>query len=166
MTGSIVQINISHGGLPKLPVAEAQVHALGIEGDRHANPQFHGGPRQALLLVCAEAIDALREQQFPLFYGALGENITTRGLDHRDFRIGQQFRLGSEVWIELTKIRTPCKQLNVYGVGTIQKAIYDLQVKAGDPTSPKWAMGGIYASIVRPGSIRPGDTITLMGEVA
>ena len=166
VTGSIVQINISRGGVPKLPIPEAKVHSLGVEGDHQAHPQVHGGPRQAVLLICAEVIDQLRDQGFPLFYGALGENITTRGLDHREFRIGQQFRIGPEVWIEITKVRAPCNQLDVYGAGTIQKTIYDKQVKAGDPTSPHWAMSGVYASVVRPGSIRPGDTITLIGEVA
>jgi MOSC domain-containing protein YiiM len=166
VTGSVVQINISRGGVPKLPIPEGNVRVLGLEGDHHAHPQFHGGPRQALLLICAEVIDRLKDEGFPLYYGALGENITTRGLDHRELRVGQQFRIGPEVWIELTKPRAPCKQLDVYGAVAIQKALYDKQVKAGDPTAPHWGMSGLYASIVRPGSIRVGDTITLVGEVA
>ncbi len=142
------------------------VRSLGIEGDHQAHPEFHGGPKQALLLIASEAIDQLKEEGFPVFYGALGENITTRGLDHREFRVGQQFRIGSQVWIELTKIRQPCHQLNVYGEGKIQRALYDKQVKAGDPSSPHWAMGGVYASVMNPGMIFPGDTITLVGALA
>lgn len=166
VTGSIVQLNISHGGVPKFAIPEANVGTLGLEGDHQAHPQFHGGPRQAILLIAAEVVDELKSQGFPLFYGALGENITTRGLNFRDLRVGQQFRIGPQVWIEITKVREPCKQLNPYGVGTIQKAIYDKQVKAGNPDSPKWGMSGFYASIVRAGSLRPGDAITLIGEVA
>jgi MOSC domain-containing protein YiiM len=166
VNGTIVQINVSRGGVPKYPVPEADVNILGIEGDDHAHPQFHGGPRQALLLVCSEVIDQLKDEGFPLFYGALGENITTRGLDHKEFRVGQQFRIGAQLWIEITKVRVPCRQLDVYGEGKIQKTIYDKQVKAGDPETPRWAMSGVYASIVRTGTIRPGDTITLIGEVA
>ena len=166
MTGSIVQINISHGGVPKYPIPEARIHPLGVEGDHQAHPQFHGGLKQALLLIASEVIDDLKQKGFALFYGALGENITTRGLDHREFRVGQQFRVGPEVWIEITKLRAPCQQLNVYGEGTIQKTIYDKQAKEGDPSSPRWAMGGVYASVVHPGSIRSGDAITLIGEVA
>ncbi|HEY3739749.1 MAG TPA: MOSC domain-containing protein [Bryobacteraceae bacterium] len=166
MNGKIVQINTSPGGVPKYPVPQANVLKLGIEGDEQAHPQFHGGPQMALLLLCAEVIDKLKDEGFPLYYSALGENITTSGLDHRDLRIGQQFRIGAQVWIELTKIRQPCSQLDVYGKGRIQSAIYDKQVKAGDPSSPRWAMSGMYASIVRPGMIWPGDAITLVGEVA
>ena len=166
MTGSVVQLNISRGGVPKQPILQANVQTLGVQGDHQAHPQFHGGPRQAVLLICAEVVDRLKDQGFPVYYGALGENITTRGLDHHEFRIGQQFRIGPEVWIEITKMRAPCAQLNVYGEGTIQKEIYDKQVKAGDPSTPRWAMAGVYASVVRPGLIHPGDTITLIGEVA
>ena len=166
MTGSIVQINISRGGVPKLPIPEAKVHSLGLEGDHQAHPQIHGGPRQALLLICSEVIDRLREEGFPLFYGALGENITTLGIDHRELSLGQQFRIGPEVWIEITKVRAPCHQLDVYGTGTIQRTIYDKEVKAGDPSTPRWAMAGVYASVVRGGSIRTGDAITLIGEMA
>ena len=161
-----MQINVSRGGVPKLPVPMGNVKTLGIEGDHQAHPEFHGGPRQALLLICAEAVDQLKEEGFPVFYGALGENITTRGLDRRELRIGQQFRIGSQVWIELTKIRQPCQQLSVYGEGKIQNALYDKQVKEGDPSSPHWAMGGVYASVITPGMFFPGDTITLVGALA
>lgn len=164
MNGTVVQLNISKGGLPKLAVPDAEVRPLGLVGDSCAHPHIHGGLRQAVLLICAEVIDQLKEEGFPLYYGALGENITTRGLDHRDFRVGQQFRIGPELWIEVTKLRQPCDQLNVYGPGTIQKAIYDSQVKAGDPSSPRWAKAGVYASIVRPGRIKTGDGITLTGQ--
>ena len=143
-----------------------QVDTLGLAGDVQKHPEFHGGPNQALLLICAEVIDQLKAEGFPVYYGALGENITTRGLDHRELYSGQQFRIGPQVWIELTKLRTPCHQLDVYGTGTIQKRIYDKVVKAGDNSSPRWAMAGFYASVVKPGRIHPGDRITLVGVLA
>ena len=77
-SGCVQQINISKGGIPKRPIAEAVVTPLGIEGDLHAHPEIHGGPRQALLLISSEGIDELVKDGFPLYPGALGENITTR----------------------------------------------------------------------------------------
>ena len=62
--------------------------------------------------------------------------------------------------IEITKRRAPCQQLNVYGPG-LQAAIYDALTQAGDPASPKWGLSGVYASVVTPGIIRPGDAIVL-----
>jgi len=55
--------------------------------------------------------------------------------------------------------------LSVYGYG-IQKAIYDAKVKARDASSPRWGLGGFYASVVQPGVIRPGDPIVLLVEHA
>jgi hypothetical protein len=40
--------------------------------------RLHGGPGKALLLLASEVIDALCAEGWPLFYGALGENLTTR----------------------------------------------------------------------------------------
>ena len=62
--------------------------------------------------------------------------------------------------IELTTIRTPCATLNVYGTG-IQAAMYDARVQKGDPDSPLWGLSGLYASVVRPGTVRGGDAIVL-----
>jgi MOSC domain-containing protein YiiM len=160
---NVVQVSISAGGLPKYPIREARVGPLGIERDRHAHPQIHGGPGQALLLVCAEAVEELVEQGFPLFFGALGENITTRGLDRRTLRMGQRYRLGSEVIIELTKPRGPCTALDIYGEGLRQR-VWDKEVKAGNAQSPSWGMSGFYASVVTGGLLLPGAPILFLGQ--
>ena len=47
-------------------------------------------------------VEELTSEGYPLFFGALGENITTRGLDRRTLRAGQRYRLGTEVTVELT----------------------------------------------------------------
>lgn len=159
MQGSVVQISWSKGGIPKLPVAETFVSTRGVDGDDWAHPRFHGGPKQALLLISTESLDELRLLGFDLFPGALGENLTVRGIDRRLWRSGQRYRAG-RVLLELTKLRQPCKTLNPYGSG-IQAALYDKQCKAGQPASPVWARGGFYASVVEPGPLRTGDIIAL-----
>jgi MOSC domain-containing protein YiiM len=163
MTGSILQINISPGGIPKRPIPEATITAEGILGDRWAHPDIHGGPKQAVLLITAEGIEELIAQGYPLFPGALGENLTIAGLDRRQMRVGQRYRV-SEVLLELTKLRAPCDTLGVYGPG-IQRAIYDSQVKAGDPSTPRWGLGGFYARVLKAGTIRPQDIIALVDQV-
>jgi MOSC domain-containing protein YiiM len=157
--GSVLQISVSAGGVPKRAVPEGVVTELGLEGDEHAHPELHGGPRQALLLITVEGIEELKQAGFPLFPGALGENITTTGLDRRTWKIGQLWRVGANVVVEFTKMRAPCATLNRYGAGTIQKAVYDEMVKAGDPTSLHWGLGGCYARVVERGIIHPGDRI-------
>lgn len=163
MTGSVLQINRSKGGVPKLPMAEATVTPLGIEGDLHTHPEIHGGPRQALLLITAEGLAELTRAGFALDPGALGENITTQGLDRRAWRVGQRWSIGPEVIVEFTKIRSPCRTIQVYSQG-IQTAIYDQAVRDGDPSSPRWGLSGFYARVIRPGAIRGGDPIVLLDQ--
>ena len=160
---NVVQICRSPGGLPKFPIAHARIGPLGVEGDRHAHPHIHGGPKQALLLVCAEVIEELAEEGYPLFFGALGENITMRGLDRRTLRAGQRYRLGSEVIIELTKPRGPCKALDKYDE-RLKSVVWDAQVKAGNAQSPRWGMSGFYASVVTGGLLLPGAPIVFLEQ--
>ena len=159
---TVLQLAISRGGVPKLPILEARVTPLGIAGDVQKNRKYHGGPNQALLLITAEGLDELKAAGFPVYPGALGENVTTAGLDRRMLRLGQRYRLG-EVEIELTKMREPCRTLHPYGL-TLGKAVYDPDVKAGRPISPRWGLAGFYVKIIRTGVIRPGDVITLLSD--
>lgn len=163
MTGAIVQINISPGGLPKRGIGEALITPLGLEGDACAHPSIHGGPIQAVLLICSEAVDELAGLGYPVFYGALGENLTTRGIDRKQMRLGQRYRVGQAV-IELTKMRAPCRALDIYG-HSIREAIYDELVKAGDPTSARWGMSGFYAAVLEPGVVRQNDRIILLEQM-
>lgn len=161
--GVVVQVSTSAGGLPKRPVREARIGPLGIESDRHAHPQIHGGPQQALLLVAAEVVEELVGEGYPLFFGALGENITTRGLDRRTWRAGQRYRIGSEVIIELTKPRGPCKALDQYDE-RLKSVVYDAEVKARNPKSARWGMSGFYASVVTGGLVLPGAPILFLDQ--
>src|SRR6202162_576096 len=163
MTGSIVQVNISPGGVPKRPIAEAEVTPEGIRGDSWAHPEIHAGLNQALLLITSEGIDELIAQGYPLFPGALGENLTTLGLDRRQMRAGQRYRAG-DVFFELTRRRAPCATLNVYGPG-IQHAIFDAQVNASDPVSPRWGLSGFYARVLIAGTIRTQYPIQLIDQM-
>jgi len=163
MTGSILQINISPGGIPKRPIPEASVTAEGISGDRWAHPDIHGGPKQAVLLITSEGIEELIAQGYPLFNGALGENLTVTGLDRRQMRVGQRYRAG-DVFLELTKLRSPCATLDLYGP-SVKQAVYDSQVRAGDASTPRWGLGGFYARVLKAGTLRPGDIIALVDQL-
>jgi len=163
-SGVIIQVNVSLGGIPKRPIAAGTLTPQGLVGDAWAHPLIHGGLRQAVLLVASESIDELRARGYPLFYGALGENLTTRGLDRRQMRIGHQLRAGTAV-LEITKVRSPCSALDIYGAA-IKQDIYDRSVSAGDASSPRWGMSGFYARVLEPGAVHPGDPILLLTALA
>jgi MOSC domain-containing protein YiiM len=144
------------------------ISSVGLEGDSFAHPQYHGGPKQRVLIICADVMDDLAAAGFPVFYGALGENLTVRGVAASDFRIGQTWRAGDAI-LELTKIRVPCATLDVYRHAdgrNIQPEIYDDRVKQGDLTSPLWAHSGIYASVTHPGRVSPGAPFELLSDLA
>jgi MOSC domain-containing protein YiiM len=164
MQGTIVQVSISPGGLPKRPVSGGFCGFLGIEGDRHGHPQIHGGPQKALLLIAAEVVEKLQAAGFPVFFGAMGENLTTRGIDVRQLRIGDRLRAGGAL-IEITSPRIPCLQLDVYGQ-TLGNAIYDKKVKALDHTSPRWGMSGFYARVLEEGPVGASDIIAVVAQLA
>ena len=159
MQGTILQVSISRGGVPKRPIAEGVVGLLGIEGDEHAHPQIHGGPDKAILIITIEGIDELIAQGYSLFPGALGENLTTRGLDPRAFRIGQQIRAGSAM-LEITRPRGPCATLDIYGP-TLKKEIH-----AKDETSHVWGLSGFYTRVLSPGLVHPNDIISVVATLA
>jgi MOSC domain-containing protein YiiM len=164
--GVLKQINRSNGGLPKRAIGgSVLLNESGVEGDRQRNLKYHGGPAKAVLMVSAEFVDSLRGRGFPVFYGALGENLTVSGLDPKMWRAGQRYRVGDTAVIELTTLRQPCVNLDVYGA-PIKRELYDPQCKAGDFTSARWANGGFYARVVHSGLIFPDAPVILVSDVA
>jgi len=141
------------------------LHPDGVEADRHRNLNLHGGPNKAVLMIAAEFVDSLIARGFPVFYGALGENLTVSGFDPHQWRAGQRYRLGADAVIELTTLRTPCFNLDVYGP-PIKSELYDGQCKSGDVGSPHWAHGGFYARVIHPGLLFHGAPIILETDVA
>jgi MOSC domain-containing protein YiiM len=164
--GTLTQVSRSEGGVPKLAVPHpVMVNAEGVEGDRQRNLVVHGGPDKAVLMIAAELVDSLATRGFPVFYGALGENLTVSGFDPHLWRMGQRYRVGPDAVIELTDLRTPCANLFVYGP-PIHAELYDAQCHAGDVESPHWAHGGFYARVIHPGLIFAGAPVILESEAA
>ncbi len=160
MTGTIVQVSISPGGLPKTAIEGGMISELGVEGDLHAHPKDHGGPQKAILLVSAEAIEEMRGRGYPVYSGALGENLTTRGLDYRQLPAGSRLRAGGAL-LEITQPRKPCSALDVFGAG-LKDELFDPEVKALGAAAPRWGLSGLYASVLEPGAVRAGDIIAVV----
>jgi MOSC domain-containing protein YiiM len=144
MPGVITQINISDGGMPKLPVTQAMVTVHGVAGDRQRNLKFHGGPNRAVCLYSEELYEWLREScNVNVTAGQIGENFTTRGLDLGALQPGDRLRAG-ECVIEITKARVPCHQLKMW-----------------DEDLPELIVGrsGWVAKVIEEGHVRAGNAI-------
>lgn len=163
MRGRILQINISKGGVPKMPVGSAFVSFERVDGDDWRHKDVHGGAQQVILMIAQENIDALKTSGFPVFPGALGENFTTEGLDYKTIRYGDVFKAGEALEFRITKRRAPCRTILVYG-SSINEAIFDKAAHEHDWRSEKWGVSGFYAEILKEGSVKAGDTIERIKE--
>ena len=81
MDGRVLHVNVSPGGVPKLPVEQAWVGELGLDGDRHRHDTVHGGPHRAVALLGIEAIERVQADGHPIEPGSVGENLTTTGIE-------------------------------------------------------------------------------------
>jgi MOSC domain-containing protein YiiM len=151
----IHQINISTGGVPKLPVHEAEVTPRGLVGDRQADSKHHGGPERALCLYALERITALQGEGHPISPGSTGENLTLTGLDWAQVIPGTRLLLGGEVVIEITKYTLPCAKIARSFAGGATDRIAQEQ-------HPGWAR--VYAKVLVPGPVQTNDRVCILGD--
>jgi MOSC domain-containing protein YiiM len=151
----IHQINLSDGGVPKLPVHEAEVTPLGLVGDRQANTKHHGGPKRALCLYALERITALQGEGHPISPGSTGENLTLAGLDWTQVIPGTRLLLGDKVVIEITKYTLPCVKI----AGSFAGGDAD---RIAQEQHPGWAR--VYAKVLVPGRLHTGDNVYILGD--
>ena len=151
--GTIFQINISAGGVPKMAVPSSAVQTLGLEGDAHRY-EDHGGPERAVCIYALERIQALQAEGHPISPGAAGENLTIAGLDWESVVPGSHLQIGPQLVLEVTRYTVPCK--------TIQKAfLADNYARISQTQHPGWSR--VYARVLQPGLVQVGDSITLLG---
>jgi len=149
----VTHINISDGGVPKLPIERAVIGTLGVEGDRQESTEFHGGPERALCLFSLERIEALQAEGHPIEPGGAGENVTIAGLDWDAVGPGARLRLGGAVLIEITRYTAPCTKISAnFSDGDFNRI--------NSKTNPGWSRA--YARVLEGGALLPGDAVELL----
>ncbi len=148
----IFQISVSNGGVPKLPVQQAEITINGLVGDHQAHPNAHGGPERAVCLYSLERILELQAEGNPAFPGSLGENLTLSGVDWDKIKPGMRLQVGSEVELEITRYTTPCNEITPSFKDRDSNRI--LQDRF-----PGWSR--VYARVVKPGSVKIGDLVAI-----
>ncbi|MBJ7002941.1 MOSC domain-containing protein [Streptomyces griseofuscus] len=124
----------------------------GLAGDTVCDLKHHGGDDQAVYAFAREDLDDWeRELGRTLANGCFGENITTDGLDVSGALIGERWRIGPAVVLQVTSGRIPCR--------TFQ----------GHLGEPGWvrrftrkAATGAYLRVIEPGEIRAGDAVEIL----
>lgn len=139
----VISINISKGGIPKLPIDSVNITEKGLEGDGHDHEK-HYRLEQAVCLQDIEMLDQLRKEGYPLDAGTTGENLTVRNLNVNDLPLGTILKFSGGVILEISKMRKPC-----YVLDSI------------NPKLKEDIMGrcGMYAKVLQASIITEGDVV-------
>jgi MOSC domain-containing protein YiiM len=86
-----------------------RVHRLGVHGDIQADRINHGGEDQAIYAYSqADADYWAGELQRDLPPGFFGENLRVAGIETTGAVIGERWKIGLDLEVEVTSPRTPC----------------------------------------------------------
>lgn len=141
------------------------LEGLGVEGDAHLGQTVQHLSRKAVdpelpnlrqvHLIQAELLDELAAKGFAVAPGALGENVTTRGIDLLSLPQGARLRLGAEAVVEVTGLRNPCKQIEAFRPGLLAETIEKR------PDGSLLRKTGVMGVVLRGGAVAAGDAIVV-----
>jgi MOSC domain-containing protein YiiM len=147
-------------GIDKQPVPDAVridvpgFGRSGLAGDAICDTPNHGGPDQAVYAYAREDLEVWAASLGrPLRAGLFGENLTTVGVDVTGAVIGERWRVGDRLVLQVTSPRIPCvtfaEQMGLPG-----------WVKRFTRT----AVPGAYLRVLEPGEVRAGDPVVVEGR--
>jgi MOSC domain-containing protein YiiM len=141
--------------IDKRPVTgPVDVGVLGLVGDTQCDTKHHGGRDQAVYAYGdADAAWWAEELGREITPGLFGENLRISGIDVSGAEIGERWRIGDEhgVVVEVTGHRTPCTTFQTrMGIEHWIRRFTDRRLP------------GAYLRVITPGSIRTGDTVTVI----
>jgi MOSC domain-containing protein YiiM len=126
--------------------------AVGLAGDRVYDLKHHGGDDQAVYAYAREDLDGWEpELGRPLRDGDFGENLTTWELGVSEALIGERWRIGPEVVLEVSGPRIPCATFQGW-----------LEREGWIGRFTEAARPGAYLRVIEPGEIRAGDRIEVV----
>jgi MOSC domain-containing protein YiiM len=142
--------------IDKRPIdGPVRIRTFGAFGDVQADRKHHGGLDKALYAYAQEDA-AFWESELgrDLAPGFFGENLRTEGIDVNGSRIGERWRIGARVEVEVTMPRTPC--------GTFARHVGGAHQRGWVKRFSAERRLGPYLRVVRPGLVEAGDEITVL----
>lgn len=141
------------------------LEGLGVEGDAHMGALVKHRSRVAkdatqpnlrqVHLIHAELFAELDAKGFRVTPGAMGENITTQGLDLLALPQGARLHIGGNAIVEITGLRNPCSQIDKFQKGLMQ-AVLDR-----DASGALVRKSGVMGVVIAGGEVFAGDAITV-----
>lgn len=142
------------------------IAGIGVEGDAHSGTTVQHLSRvkrdpqspnlRQVHLIHAELFDEMADRGHDVAPGALGENITTAGVDLLGLPRGTRLAIGDDAVIELTGLRNPCSQIDGVSKGLMKELVY---VDDGGTTV---RLAGVMSVVLHGGEVRPGDGIRII----
>ncbi|MFJ5046856.1 MOSC domain-containing protein [Streptomyces sp. NPDC088719] len=125
----------------------------GLAGDAVCDLRHHGGSDQAVYAFAREELDAWERELGgrKLANGVFGENFTTLGLDVSGALIGERWRVGTDLVLEVTSGRVPCRTFADH-----------LGERGWVRRFTQQGATGAYLRVIRPGAVRAGDPIAIV----
>lgn len=142
--------------IDKRPVSGAvKVGAYGIYADVQADRKHHGGLDKAVYVYSQQDAEYwASELGRELSPGWFGENFRVDGIDVNSAVVGEQWRIGSSVIVEVTMPRSPCQTFARWVGGDDERGWVKRFAAAGRL--------GPYLRVVKAGRIEAGDEITVL----
>ncbi|MFD4746818.1 MOSC domain-containing protein [Streptomyces rubiginosohelvolus] len=129
------------------------VGGSGLSGDAVSDLRHHGGSDQAVYAFAREDLDAWERELGgrTLANGVFGENFTTLGLDVSGALIGERWRVGADLVLEVTSGRIPCRTFaeHVGEQGWVKRFT-------------QRGVTGAYLRVIEPGTVRAGDPVAIV----
>ncbi len=141
----VLSVNVSKGGIPKLPVETCGVTLDGLEGDGRDHDK-HISRDRAVSLIDQEILNQLSSEGYEVPWGAVGENLTVENLNVQSLEPKDQLTFSGGVVIELVEGRRPCFVLDSLGKN-LKKDIV--------------GRCGYLARVITEGEISAGETIDI-----
>ncbi|RWR17137.1 MOSC domain-containing protein [Microbacterium enclense] len=136
---------------------EVRVGPLGVRADVQASRKHHGGPDKAVYAYAQQDAEYWeRELGRELAPGWFGENLRVEGIDVNAARIGEVWRIGEKVLLEVTMPRTPC--------ATFARWVGGAAARGWVKRFSEEGRLGAYLRVRRAGEVRAGDAVEIVSS--
>lgn len=142
------------------------IAGIGVEGDAHAGMTVQHLSRirrdpttpnlRQVHLIHAELFDDMAARGHEVRPGALGENVTTSGVDLLGLARGTRLEIGDQAVVEITGLRNPCAQINGVSDGLMKELVFV------DDDGETVRLAGVMSIVLEGGVVRPGDGIRVV----
>jgi MOSC domain-containing protein YiiM len=139
------------------------IAGMGVAGDAHFGAtvqhlvRVRDNPSRPNLrqvhLIHSELFEELRGLGFDIVPGEVGENVTTRGIDLLHLPASTRLHLGGAAVVELTGLRTPCRQIDRHQAGLLAA------MRGQDERGNLVIKSGVMGTVIAGGTVKPSDII-------